>query len=210
MEQPEQGGGQGSDAAVDMQEDHEEAEQMQEGTQEEDEDEDEDEEGQQGQENQQEEQMQEGTQPEEEEEKEEGEDEEEEEEDEKVCRYCFDDESYGPLLSPCNCKGGQKYVHLSCLRRWQRMVLVSQPTHPAFYTDDVRHHECNVCKAPFTCAPPTRHELMQSFTGAEIAALIEPACIIAAHAVFSDELERQVEGMPEALRGLDPGGCKCG
>ena len=26
------------------------------------------------------------------------------------------------------------------------MVLVSQPTHPAFYSDDVRHHECNVCK----------------------------------------------------------------
>ena len=38
--------------------------------------------------------------------------------------------------------------------------------------DDIRHHECNVCKAPFTCPPPTRHELMESFTGAEIAALI--------------------------------------
>ena len=34
---------------------------------------------------------------------------------------------------------------MSCLRRWRRMVLVSQPTHPAFHEDDVRHHECNVC-----------------------------------------------------------------
>ena len=40
-----------------------------------------------------------------------------------------------------------RHVHLSCLRRWQRMVLVSQPTHPAYYKDDPRHHQCNVCKS---------------------------------------------------------------
>ena len=65
--------------------------------------------------------------------------------DERMCRYCFDDE--GPLISPCKCKGGQAFVHLSCLRRWQRMVLVSQPTHPRFYKDDARHHVCNVRRA---------------------------------------------------------------
>ena len=58
-----------------------------------------------------------------------------------------------------------QYVHLDCLRRWQRMVLVSQPTHPMFYEDDVRHHKCNVCLGEFTCPPPTRAELMESFTG---------------------------------------------
>ena len=130
----------------------------------------------------------------------------EDEEEEALCRYCFDGEEYGELLSPCDCKGGQKYVHLDCLRRWQRMILVSQPTHPAFYKDDVRHHECNVCKAQFTCAPPTRHELMQSFTGAEIAALITEGCIIGAHEVFSAELQRQYSDMPEEVRDLDPGG----
>eukprot|EP00964_Phaeocystis_antarctica_P096157 scaffold62516_cov58-Phaeocystis_antarctica.AAC.4 len=67
------------------------------------------------------------------------------EEDEVLCRYCFEGPEAGELLSPCKCKGGQKWVHLSCLRRWQRMVLVSQPTHPAFYERDPRHHECNVC-----------------------------------------------------------------
>ena len=76
-------------------------------------------------------------------------------EDEVLCRYCFEGPEAGELLSPCNCKGGQKWVHLSCLRRWQRMVLVSQPTHPAFYERDPRHHECNVCKSKFTCPPPT-------------------------------------------------------
>ena len=127
---------------------------------------------------------------------------------EALRRYCFDDEEYGQLLSPCECKGGQKWVHLSCLRRWQRMVLVSQPTHPRFYRDDVRHHECNVCKSQFTCEPPTRHELMQSFTGVEIAALLNEGCVIASHQVFSDELARQLEDMPAALQSVDPGGYK--
>ena len=56
------------------------------------------------------------------------------EEDEKLCRYCFDDEEYGELLAPCDCAGGQKWVHLSCLRRWQRMVLVT--THGTHVTGD--------------------------------------------------------------------------
>ena len=75
------------------------------------------------------------------------------------------------------------------------MVMVSQPTHPAFYEDDVRYHKCNVCAAEFNIPPPTRHELMQSFTGAEIAALISEGCVIGSHRVFSDELERQMETM---------------
>lgn len=121
-------------------------------------------------------------------------------ENEKLCRYCFDDEEYGELLSPCDCSGGQKWVHLSCLRRWQRMVLVTQPTHPRFWQDDVRHHQCNVCKAEFTCAPPSRHELMESFTGPELAALIEPGCVIGAHKVFSAELASQLESIPPMAR----------
>ena len=118
-----------------------------------------------------------------------------EEEDEKLCRYCFEGTEAGELISPCACKGGQKYVHLECLRRWQRMVLVSQPTHPAFYSKDPRHHECNVCKSKFTCAPPTRHELMASFTGPELGALVKAGCVIGAHATFTEELERQMESM---------------
>ena len=109
---------------------------------------------------------------------------------EKICRYCFGDENEeGGLISPCECKGGQKYVHLSCLRRWQRMVLVSQSTHPAFQTDDERHYICNVCKGRYTCAPPSRGELMASFTGPEIAALVQEGCIIASRDVFTQMLE---------------------
>ena len=42
-----------------------------------------------------------------------------------LCRYCFDGPEEGTMLSGiCACAGGQKHVHLDCLRRWQRMVLV--------------------------------------------------------------------------------------
>ncbi len=71
-----------------------------------------------------------------------------EDEEELMCRYCFDGEEEGELLSPCNCSGGQKWVHLACLRRWQRMVLVQQPTHPAFYAADARHYRCSSSRRP--------------------------------------------------------------
>jgi hypothetical protein len=124
--------------------------------------------------------------------------------DEKMCRYCFEGEEAGPLISPCACRGGQKWVHLACLRRWQRIVLVSQPTHPAFYERDPRHYKCNVCKGTFTCEPPSRLELMSSFTGPELGALIEAGCVIASHQEFMAELTRQMEHMPDILRERSP------
>ena len=126
------------------------------------------------------------------------------EEDDECCRYCFEGVEAGPLISPCDCRGDQKYVHLSCLRRWQRTVLVSQPTHPAFYERDARHYTCNVCKGTFTCEPPTRHELMASFTGPELGALIQAGCVIGSHASFSAELASQIESMPPFLRTRSP------
>uniref|UniRef100_A0A061RWY6 Protein involved in mrna turnover and stability n=1 Tax=Tetraselmis sp. GSL018 TaxID=582737 RepID=A0A061RWY6_9CHLO len=119
--------------------------------------------------------------------------------DDDICRYCFEGRDEGELISPCKCSGGQKYVHLNCLRLWQRRVLVSQPTHPAFYEEDLRHHRCNVCLSEYTCAPPSRAELMESFTGPELAALIEAGCIIAAHNNFSRHLEAQLQRVPAVL-----------
>ncbi|KAJ1462243.1 hypothetical protein M885DRAFT_506403 [Pelagophyceae sp. CCMP2097] len=119
---------------------------------------------------------------------------------ERMCRYCFENDEEGDLIDPCACKGGQRWVHLKCLRRWQRMVLVSQPTHPMFHRDDVRQHKCNVCATEFTCAPPTRHELMASFTGAEITALVEEGCVIGAGAEFTRSLEAQLATLPPGAR----------
>lgn len=124
----------------------------------------------------------------------------EQEEEEKLCRYCFEGPEVDELISPCRCAGGQKYVHLKCLRRWQRAVLVSQPTHPDFYDSDTRQRICNVCNAEFTCAPPTRAELLASFTGPELAALIEERCFIGSAESFSRELERQLSVFPGSVR----------
>eukprot|EP00756_Hemistasia_phaeocysticola_P010324 Hpha_TRINITY_DN15008_c2_g21::TRINITY_DN15008_c2_g21_i1::g.123942::m.123942 len=111
-------------------------------------------------------------------------------EDERLCRYCFcpedKEEEGGELVRPCTCKGGQEYCHLSCLRRWQRSVLVTQPTHPAFYERDERQHVCNVCKTEFSVPPPSRAELMTGFTGRELAALLEMGSIIASERNTSD------------------------
>lgn len=119
---------------------------------------------------------------------------------ERMCRYCFEGEEVGELISPCRCAGGQEWVHLSCLRSWQRTVLVSQPTHPDLHGNDTRQSICNVCKSEFTCAPPTRADLMTSFTGPEIAGLIEEGCVIASAEDFSWELEQQVMSFPEGMR----------
>ena len=98
---------------------------------------------------------------------------EEDDEEERACRFCFCGEEEGELISPCNCKGGQKWIHVECLRRWQRSVLVTQPTHPAFYSHDTRQDICNVCKGRFDPPAPPRAVLMAGFTGNELAALLE-------------------------------------
>jgi len=66
--------------------------------------------------------------------------------------------------------------------------------------DDVRHHICNVCTKEFTCPPSLRQELMESFTGPELAALIDQHCIIGSEGSFSDELQLRVYGMSATER----------
>eukprot|EP00008_Paramoeba_atlantica_P009371 CAMPEP_0201489348 /NCGR_PEP_ID=MMETSP0151_2-20130828/22303_1 /ASSEMBLY_ACC=CAM_ASM_000257 /TAXON_ID=200890 /ORGANISM="Paramoeba atlantica, Strain 621/1 / CCAP 1560/9" /LENGTH=474 /DNA_ID=CAMNT_0047874917 /DNA_START=58 /DNA_END=1482 /DNA_ORIENTATION=- len=120
--------------------------------------------------------------------------------DDRMCRYCFGDASDGELISPCKCTGGQEFVHMACLHRWQRMVLVAQSTHPAYYKDDERQYICNVCQSKYSCKPATRGELMESFTGPEIAAMIDEGRLIASQDLFSDKLEKDLETIPMFLR----------
>lgn len=93
-----------------------------------------------------------------------------------------------------------KWLFSQHLRRWQRMVIVNQPTHPAFYEDDIRHHKCNVCLSEYTCPPPTRGELMETFTGPEIAASLFEGRIIASRDIFSVGLEAQLQTMNPFMR----------
>eukprot|EP00746_Dinoflagellata_sp_MGD_P003538 gnl/MRDRNA2_/MRDRNA2_106868_c0_seq1.p1 gnl/MRDRNA2_/MRDRNA2_106868_c0~~gnl/MRDRNA2_/MRDRNA2_106868_c0_seq1.p1 ORF type:complete len:620 (+),score=118.74 gnl/MRDRNA2_/MRDRNA2_106868_c0_seq1:131-1990(+) len=116
---------------------------------------------------------------------------------EKMCRYCFGEQ--GDMISPCACTGGQKWVHLECLQNWQRSILTDQPTHPALYHRDERQEVCNVCQSKYT-TKLTRHELLSSFTGQEVATLIDKNSVLAAHHDFSLELERQLLQLPQGPR----------
>mmetsp|Transcript_19663 Transcript_19663/g.44954 ORF Transcript_19663/g.44954 Transcript_19663/m.44954 type:complete len:329 (-) Transcript_19663:1193-2179(-) len=68
---------------------------------------------------------------------------------EKSCRICFEAESdsSNALVSPCNCKGTQRYVHTNCLKRWQRTAL-SQP-------NSKRAVICSVCNSIYSMPPPS-------------------------------------------------------
>ena len=61
-----------------------------------------------------------------------------------VCRFCFEADD-GDLVAPCACIGTQEWVHVVCLRKWQRVSLGSYEKHDSI---------CNVCKAPFALPPP--------------------------------------------------------
>ena len=55
---------------------------------------------------------------------------EEELEQEAACRICFSGEISGinPLISPCECIGSIKYIHVDCLRHWLRSKLQTKTT----------------------------------------------------------------------------------
>merc|ERR1719262_1028212 len=87
------------------------------------------------------------------------------------CRYCLVDS--GELVSPCECKGSSQWVHLACLRQWQKSVLLTQSTHPRYQTriDEI----CNVCEQPFKepYKPKSRRDQLMEYTGEELPALIQ-------------------------------------
>ena len=106
-----------------------------------------------------------------------------------MCRFCLCESSPGDeLISPCSCRGDQKYVHLSCLRRWQRAILIEQPTHPDHYEEDIRREVCRVCSQRFDPPPVSREAMYLGFTGIELASLVRPGCLIVASASASEEM----------------------
>ena len=67
-----------------------------------------------------------------------------------MCYVCTDTESTpsNPLVSPCDCKGGTKFVHVSCLRKWvikdrEEKVCVVQRL------GGDNPYQCGVCKASY-------------------------------------------------------------
>jgi len=56
--------------------------------------------------------------------------------DPKMCRICLDSENGNTMISPCQCRGTQKYVHRMCLDDWR----LSNPDR-AFYQCDICRYE---------------------------------------------------------------------
>jgi hypothetical protein len=68
----------------------------------------------------------------------------------KVCRicYCDDREVESPLLNPCNCSGGVKYIHFSCLQQWLKSkCIIKSNTNENCITYTMKLVECEICKS---------------------------------------------------------------
>lgn len=125
-------------------------------------------------------------------------------EEERQCRYCLSGpgDSGDDMIAPCGCTGGQHWVHKSCLRHWQSVVLASQPAHLPPEADDVRAARCNVCLQRFSLEPPSRHEVLTREVGTELADLVSLGCLISASARLSFDLEEALSSSARTRRSV--------
>ncbi|CAD7947621.1 unnamed protein product [Amoebophrya sp. A120] len=118
-----------------------------------------------------------------------------ENDDQPQCRYCLSGE--GELVAPCDCKGTNQYVHLQCLRQWQKSVLLTQSTHPKFQTriDAI----CNICEKPFKgpFRPKDRAQAVLEFAGAEMAQKLKKGHLLVSSEKESQESAEAMERQPE-------------
>ena len=63
----------------------------------------------------------------------------------KICLYDKSDEDNDPLISPCNCIGSVKYVHLKCMQNWVKSKLNMQEN-TNIVTIFWRNLQCELCK----------------------------------------------------------------
>ncbi len=114
--------------------------------------------------------------------------------DEDVCRFCLcPATASNPLVNPCECKGSGKWVHMECLRQWQKSVLMTQSTHPMYQSsiDEV----CNICKKKFKneYKPKSRRQQMMEWTGQELHGVIRKGNLIVPNRTESDKSKETME-----------------
>eukprot|EP00927_Polykrikos_kofoidii_P050417 TRINITY_DN44333_c0_g1_i1.p1 TRINITY_DN44333_c0_g1~~TRINITY_DN44333_c0_g1_i1.p1 ORF type:complete len:496 (-),score=67.72 TRINITY_DN44333_c0_g1_i1:6-1349(-) len=109
-----------------------------------------------------------------------------------ICRICFadaSDDASQPLVSPCKCQGSQKYVHVTCLRHWQRSVQLDAPNHPQDSWREARHEICGVCKSPFDLRPEDRATLLAELACVEPAD-VSPGLVIVTKTTVAESVAR--------------------
>eukprot|EP01066_Platyproteum_vivax_P010159 Platyproteum_vivax@DN4522_c0_g1_i1.p1 len=81
-----------------------------------------------------------------------------------TCRICLSEgsETNNPLVSPCNCNGTMKYVHLQCLRSWMegRLNIRSDGTQSSFFCCSL---ECELCKTTYPTFVEAAHRQIELF-----------------------------------------------
>ena len=92
----------------------------------------------------------------------ESEDEQAEAQFELPCRVCLreDFEETNPLISPCNCGGTMKYIHLRCLQRCLKSKLVSRSSN-ATVSFGWRELNCDLCKKLFPYKVRIKQEVIE-------------------------------------------------
>ena len=67
----------------------------------------------------------------------------------KICRICFgEEENESPLINPCKCSGGVKYVHLNCLQHWLKTKgILRSSTNENCMTLTYKKVDCEICKS---------------------------------------------------------------
>jgi len=69
---------------------------------------------------------------------------------EDVCTICFCTRAEdGDLISPCKCRGTQKFVHRACLKNWQAALMKRWSLQSI-----VKAKYCSVCNAEYSLPPP--------------------------------------------------------
>lgn len=66
--------------------------------------------------------------------------------DERLCRICLSEEEHdNPFITPCQCTGSVKYIHLGCIREWLNGKMHKRET-PQVNSYIWRGLECEICK----------------------------------------------------------------
>ena len=64
-----------------------------------------------------------------------------------MCRICLsEEEPDNPIISPCNCIGSVKWIHVECIREWLEGKKHKKET-PFVNSYIWRGLECEICKA---------------------------------------------------------------
>ena len=69
-----------------------------------------------------------------------------------ICRVCYGDEDDGgPLISPCTCTGGLKYIHLYCLQKWLNTKVINRDenSNQSYLEFKIYRKKCEICNTPF-------------------------------------------------------------